>query len=68
MAPTNNIDLAVNDNISSTTVFTTNLSCVNASFDTVPASFWQCSISNTGIINENVCYSTIHNFLKAVKH
>ena len=37
IAPTNNIDLAVNGNISSTAVFTTHLSCVNASFDTL----WQ---------------------------
>ena len=67
IAPTANIDLAVNGNISSTTVFTTNLSCVNASFDSIwarnmvidPATIWECSTSNTGIINENVCYSNI---------
>ena len=69
IAPSNNIDLAVNGNISSTTVFATNLSVVNASFDSIwarnmvidPATIWECSISNTGILKENVCYSTIFN-------
>ena len=63
------MELEVIGNTSSTSIFTQNLSCVNASFDTVwaqnmvvdPATFWQCSISNTGIIQENVCYSTIFN-------
>ena len=26
-----------------------------------PATIWECSISNTGILKENVCYSTIYN-------
>ena len=69
IAPTANIDLAVNGNISSTTVFSTNISSVNASFDTVwcrniiadPSTLREVSISDTGIVQENVCYSTIFN-------
>ena len=61
IAPTANIDLAVNGNISSTRVFTTNLSCMNASFDRVwisnvtidPATIWECSISTTGMVKES---------------
>ena len=68
IAPTNNIDLAVNGNISSTTVFTTNLSCLNASFDgwwarimTVdPATLWEVCISLAGVVEEIVSYSTIY--------
>ena len=63
------MDLEVVGNSSSTSTFAQNLSCINASFDTVwarnttvnPATLWECSISNTGIIKENVCYSTIFN-------
>ena len=69
IAPTATVDLAVNGNISSTTVLKTNLSCVNASFDNVwarnmtvdPFTAWESSLSNTAVINENVCYSTIFN-------
>ena len=66
---TTNMELEVIGNTSSTSILTQNLSCVNASFDTVwcrniiadPSTLWEVSISDTGIVKENVCYSTIFN-------
>ena len=62
---TTNMELEVVGNTSCTSIFAQNLSCVNASFDTVwtnnlivdPATEWHVSISNASIVSENVCSS-----------
>ena len=67
--PTPNMELEVIGNTSCASIFAQNLSCVNASFDTVwtnnlivdLATEWHVSISNASIVSENVCYSTIFN-------
>ena len=57
------MELEVIGNTSCTSIFAQNLSCVNASFDTVwtnnlivdPATYWYVSISNASKVSENIC-------------
>ena len=61
---TTGMELEVIGSASCTSIFAQNLSCVNASFDTVwtnnlivyPATEWHISISNAAIVSENVSY------------
>ena len=63
------MELEVIGNTSCTSIFAQNLSCVNASFNSIwctiltvdPETAWHISISNASILNENVCYSIIFN-------
>ena len=67
------MELEVIGSASCTSFFAQNLSCVNASFDTVwtnnlivhPATEWHVSISNANIVNANVSCSTIYNLCYA---
>ena len=66
---TTGMELEVIGSASCTSIFAKNLSCVNASFDTIwtnnlivdPATEWHVSISNASIVSENVSYSIIYN-------
>ena len=64
---TTNMELEVIGITSCTSIFAQNISCVNASFNSVwctnltvdPETAWHISISNASILSENVSYSTL---------